>query len=107
MTSANLLQCFEKTFMRRAGFIEQSPRVGAFDVGESKEHVLGRDELVSKILCLFLGPIENLIELAGDIRLRIALPGIACSFFLALVTQRCDADPELLENGCLLYTSPS
>ena len=60
--------------------------------------MLGRDVLIAQLLGFLLGAVEDLVELAGEVGLRIALLWIARYLALGALAKRGDARAELLED---------
>src|SRR5207237_8693124 len=88
----------EQTVVGYADFIQEPPRL-AFDLGEREQQMLGRDVLVAQLLGFLLGAVEDLVELAGEVGLGIALLWIARYLALGALGKRGDARAELLADG--------
>ena len=98
--AAHRLERLEQRVVRRAGRGRAGPRVSVpFVLGEREQQVLGRDVFVAERLGFVLGFVEDLVELARQRRLRVALLRIARDLARDLLAQRGDARAELLQNG--------
>ena len=84
--------------MRRADLVEQRPALGSLYVRESEQHVLGGDVLVAECLGFLFGAIENLGQLARQIRLGVALLRVARNLRLRLVAEGGYTHAKLLQN---------
>ena len=73
--------------------------LGALRLGEREQQVLGRDVLVAERLRFLLGLVEDLVQLARERRLRVALLGNRAVSALDLLAELRDVDAELLEDG--------
>ena len=71
--AADSVEPFEQHRAGRAGSSQETAAFRSLHIGEGEQQMLGRDVLVAELLGFVLGAIENLIELARQRRLRIAL----------------------------------
>jgi hypothetical protein len=99
MASAHLLKRFKKILTCRAGFVQEATRVCSLHIAQCEKQMLCGNELIAKLFRVFFRAIENLIQLAGKIRLRVRLLWIPCGLALGVLTNGRDTYAKLLENG--------
>src|ERR1044072_2911116 len=98
MRSTHLLKCLEQIVVSGAETVQKSPALGPLYIGQSKQEVLGGDELIAKVPGVGLGLVEDLIDLTGESWLRVRLLWIPRHLAADGLAQLRYADAELLEN---------
>ena len=91
------LQRLEQRGARNTELLQQDPRFRALRLGQREQQVLGRHEGVLQLSRFVVGSVEDLVELAGETRLRAALLGIARDLLLNSLAKAVHIDAELVE----------
>ena len=97
--TAHHLHGFGECLWLDAGLLEQHRAVRGLGFGKREEQMLGGDVRIAERLGARVGGVEHRVEFTRELRVGVALLGIAPDFCIASVAERGNGNPHLLENG--------
>ena len=99
MRPANRLERLHERAAVRADGAEERLALGALGVGQAEQQVLGRDVVVAQRPRLFLGAVDDLVQLPGQARVGPGLLRVPAHVPLHALPELVHVHAQLLEDG--------